>query len=100
MVEVAVAMLNAEEGKGRGSGRFAGGYGASAGGRGFAETRRGTFGSDAGELTEWGIRAPETPIGRLKCCGLLVEATVDRVQSVFIPAGLPLDAAWFQETKT
>ncbi|MBN1673117.1 MAG: hypothetical protein JXR37_18875 [Kiritimatiellae bacterium] len=37
-------------------------------------------------------RFPATSLGRLKTCGLLVEATVNRRESVFIPAELGLSS--------
>jgi tetratricopeptide (TPR) repeat protein len=58
-------------------------------------TRR--HGTDAEDLDDWAFRQPQSPMGRLKCLGLLVEATVERVESVFIPAELPLDPAWLQQ---
>jgi hypothetical protein len=48
-------------------------------------------GTDHEDLDDWAFRQPESPVGRLKCRGLLLEATLDGVESVLIPAGLPLD---------
>ena len=46
-------------------------------------------GSDAKDAPGWS-RQPQSLLGRLKCRGLLVEATVERRQSVFIPTRVPL----------
>jgi tetratricopeptide (TPR) repeat protein len=43
---------------------------------------------------EWTPADTASPLTHLKRRGLVVEATVDRVESVFIPAELPLDPAW------
>jgi tetratricopeptide (TPR) repeat protein len=55
-----------------------------------------SHGSDAKDHDLWDLRPPESALGRLKCHGLVVEATVDRVESGFIPAELPLDSAWLR----
>ena len=48
-------------------------------------------GTDSDDPADWGFMQPKTVLGRLKCRGLLVEATVDRRESVFIPGDLRLD---------
>ena len=64
---------------------------AAAGGRQDYATFTRAHGTDYEDLDDWAFRQPESPVGRLKCRGLLVEATLDSVESVLIPAGLPLD---------
>ena len=46
--------------------------------------------SDADDALDSDFGVPSTPLGRLKACGLLVEATVNRRESVFVPAELNL----------
>jgi tetratricopeptide (TPR) repeat protein len=61
-----------------------------AGGRMDYEAFTKTYGTDTDDAIPWGLRPPASLLGRLKCRGLLVEATVDRHPSVFVPAGIPL----------
>jgi tetratricopeptide (TPR) repeat protein len=60
-----------------------------AGGRMDYEAFTRAHGSDAGDELDPN-KQPQSLLGRLKCRGLLVEATVDRRQSVFIPSRIPL----------
>jgi len=46
-------------------------------------TRR--HGSDKGDSDYWGWKLPETPFGRLKVLGFLVEGTVGGRECVLIP---------------
>jgi len=48
--------------------------------------------TDAEDMLAWDEAHPETVLGRLKCRGLLVEATVDRKPSAFVPAELQLNS--------
>jgi hypothetical protein len=61
----------------------------NAGGRMDYETFTRAHGSDADDAFGWG-KQPQSLLGRLKCRGLLVEATVDRRPSVFIPSRIRL----------
>jgi tetratricopeptide (TPR) repeat protein len=60
-----------------------------AGGRMDYEKFSREYGSDAEDEFGWG-KQPNSLLGRLKCRGLLVEATVERRPSVFIPTRIPL----------
>jgi hypothetical protein len=62
---------------------------ADAGGRMDYETFTRAHGTDADDEPGWS-KQPQSPLGRLKCRGLLVEATVERRPSVFIPTRIPL----------
>ena len=64
-----------------------------AGGRMDYEAFTRAHGTDAGDLLDWGLEPPKSVLGRLECRGLLVEAVVDRRESVFIPAELRAPAA-------
>jgi tetratricopeptide (TPR) repeat protein len=46
------------------------------------------YGNDLDELPEWNWQAPETTMGRLRLCGLLVETTVDGELLVVVPSEL------------
>lgn len=48
------------------------------------------YGTDIRDPEDWEHTEPKTVLGRLKCRGLLVEATVRRRQVVLIPRGLRL----------
>ncbi|MFB3905943.1 MAG: tetratricopeptide repeat protein [Acidobacteriota bacterium] len=61
---------------------------ADAGGRMDYETFTRAHGTDADDEPGWS-RQPQSLLGRLKCRGLLVEATVERRPSVFIPKQIP-----------
>jgi Flp pilus assembly protein TadD len=63
---------------------------AKAGGRMDYETFTRGYGTDADDRPDWNGAQPQSLLGRLKCRGLLVEATVERRPSVFIPARIPL----------
>jgi hypothetical protein len=56
-------------------------------------TRR--HGAETDAIADWSVKQPESLLGRLKCRGLLAEATIERAESVFVPAELPLDPTWF-----
>jgi tetratricopeptide (TPR) repeat protein len=62
---------------------------ADAGGRMDYETFTRAHGTDADDEPGWS-KQPQSLLGRLKCRGLLVEATVDRRPSVFIPTRISL----------
>jgi tetratricopeptide (TPR) repeat protein len=64
---------------------------AEAGGRMDYEAFTRAHGTDADDDPAWNIAQPQSLLGRLKCRGLLVEATVERRPSVFIPAQIPLE---------
>jgi len=61
---------------------------ADAGGRTDYETFTRAHGTDADDEPGWS-KQPQSLLGRLKCRGLLVEATVERRPSVFIPKRIP-----------
>jgi tetratricopeptide (TPR) repeat protein len=61
---------------------------ADAGGRMDYEIFTRAHGADADDEFGW-HHPPQSLLGRLKCLGLLVEATVDRRPSVFIPSRIP-----------
>ena len=63
---------------------------AEAGGRMDYETFTRAHGSDADDKPVWNLAQPQSLLGRLKCRGLLLEATVERRPSVFIPSRIPL----------
>lgn len=62
-----------------------------AGGRMDYESFTRAHGTDADDEPGW-YNPPQSLLGRLKCLGLLVEATVDRRASVFIPSRIPYKA--------
>jgi tetratricopeptide (TPR) repeat protein len=53
-------------------------------------------GTDAEDSDNWAVDQPRSVLGRLKCRGLVVGATVDRAESVLIPRELSLDPAWLE----
>ena len=46
------------------------------------------YGNDLDEFADWNYHTPETTMGRLRLCGLLVETTVDGELLVAVPSEL------------